>query len=537
MSMGQFMPDFAQSPPVLFGDDPFSFSGEEKDSSPFDENPPYSDLGNTSSVPSGNTSGVPSGNTTATAAQIAPLFSDEDEGKRGLQLHRHHQRCGQSALRPHRRLHRPVPSDLMTFMFTDVPGMPGVVQLNVHVAVPGQMDSFGNLADKTTNAFTHHVTASVFTANVTTVYNILIASVTGSVLTWARNPLVAPKGRGDILWPKMLQRYRPKTIFKLQAARDNLLQIEFRPWSTGNSVIDHINRMLSRVHDANLDPSNPPVIPWSMMTKIIAPQLHPDPYFRDIMRDMLAKQWSFDKLVFELTELDYVESTIGTVDLVKDARLQKPNVRANSFREDPHRQARGARRPGQHRPQCSYQSNSASSKMRQDRVQCGNCKMRHQTANCTIYGGQMHTAAAIVNLSQPFLKAAKTIMPKHIWAQLPKAVRDRADAPDEHRPRTDKNASFNRSRGKPKAFKLSNGKNVKVQVSGGGKPSRKGKQKVSFQLAVAHAPVAISIVCKEQTSHVQAEARRKYSPVWMLLHEVRRFWRLGQYFRFWLCVF
>lgn len=36
MSMGQFMPDFAQSPPVPFGDDPFSFSGEEKDSSPFD---------------------------------------------------------------------------------------------------------------------------------------------------------------------------------------------------------------------------------------------------------------------------------------------------------------------------------------------------------------------------------------------------------------------------------------------------------------------------------------------------------------------
>ena len=108
----------------------------------------------------------------------------------------------------------------------------------------------------------------------------------------------------------------------------------------------------------------------------------------------------------------------------------------------------------------------------------------------------MHTPAAIVNLSQPFLKAAKKIMPKHIWAQFPKAVRDRADAPDEQKPRSKPRANFKQQR----AFKLPNGKKVQVHASGGSKRNTKRKpSKVSFQCCM----VQPTVVTTECVSHLQ----------------------------------
>jgi hypothetical protein len=82
------------------------------------------------------------GNTTASTSQLRSLFSDEQEGQRYLHLHREAQRNGHGVKHPFLMLHKPVPVELLPFMYTDVPALPGVVQLNVHIAVTGRNDSF-----------------------------------------------------------------------------------------------------------------------------------------------------------------------------------------------------------------------------------------------------------------------------------------------------------------------------------------------------------------------------------------------------------
>jgi hypothetical protein len=182
---------------------------------PVDDDP--FDGTSTSPPPAPTTGNAP---TSTADSQLQSLFSDENEGLRYLHLHRESQRNGHGLKHPFLRLRKPVPSELLPFMYTDVPGLPGVVQLNVHIVVTGQEDCFGNRCDGNVNAYFHHVTADVFTSNIVTLYDIVVASLAGSAHSWARNPLVCPQDRGDILWRKLLQKYKPRTIFR-PAARSS----------------------------------------------------------------------------------------------------------------------------------------------------------------------------------------------------------------------------------------------------------------------------------------------------------------------------
>jgi len=116
--------------------------------------------------------------------------------------------------------------------------------------------------------------------------------------------------------------------------------------------------------------------------------------------------------------------------------------------------------------------------------------MRHETDKCSIYGGAMHTPAAIVNLSQSFLRAAKKIMPRHSWAQFPKEVRARADTSDERAPVARKPRA--------RAFKMSNGKSVSVQST----PSKNRSKHTRTKRAQIRCAF-VSLPASEQVGHLQ----------------------------------
>jgi hypothetical protein len=116
--------------------------------------------------------------------------------------------------------------------------------------------------------------------------------------------------------------------------------------------------------------------------------------------------------------------------------------------------------------------------------------MRHEADECLIYGGAMHTPAAIVNLSQNFLRAAKKVMPRHIWAQFPKEVRARAGASDERAPVARKPRA--------RAFKMPNGKSVSVQST----PSKNRSKHTRTKRAQIRCAF-VSLPASGQVSHLQ----------------------------------
>ena len=121
------------------------------------------------------------GDVTASESQFRSLFSDEDEGQRGLNLHRQQRQNGIRGKTQHRVLFLPVPTELMQYMYSLIAGSTSSVLLNVHIAVTGSSDVFGNPVSGSPNAFFHQVSADLYTRNITTVYNMILASCSGSV--------------------------------------------------------------------------------------------------------------------------------------------------------------------------------------------------------------------------------------------------------------------------------------------------------------------------------------------------------------------
>ena len=222
-------------------------------------------------------------------------------------------------------LQPPFPQELYPYMYTQIEN--GHIRLNVLVASFNSPDQFGNVnASGQPNALLHHVTADVYTVNVKVLYHLILSVLAGSCLAWARNESIVPRNRGDILFQLLIKRYRPNTVFQLDSARERLLHIEFRSRLTGKSVIDHIHRMVQRLHDAAPDPTNPPSVSWVLVARRIASQLHSDHYFSKSMEKLLSEHWTFDRLVDELTDLDYLNNALGKVNLESNKRVGGPDV-------------------------------------------------------------------------------------------------------------------------------------------------------------------------------------------------------------------
>ena len=119
--------------------------------------------------------------------------------------------------------HGSLPSQLPSFMRTEVPE--GYVCL-LNVVHPNQPDRYGNVnIDGTPSPYLHHVHIDVFLDNALLVYTLMTKAMTGDALDRAKNEILSPKGRGDILYGNIILFYRPRSQDLEDAALKDLMEI------------------------------------------------------------------------------------------------------------------------------------------------------------------------------------------------------------------------------------------------------------------------------------------------------------------------